>query len=239
MNKITITMVSLVAMTGLAGAQQKGAGTGSATAGVGAGVKVDAKAGVAGSGAAVGAGAKVDTKAGAGSATAGTTGAVNGGAAPKMEMPKPPAEIAAAAKAMARMTCKGQGMGMDMQMADMTGTTTAKTDLDGWWIREDLNFTVGKGKSSWKMKMVQFMNYDTKLAKWHVIGMDNGGGLNVGMADMKDGKYELTADMTMPMGSGQFRDHGDMTDKKNVKFWGEMSMDKGKSWTKVYEVTCK
>jgi len=235
MNKFTITMVSLVAMTGLAGAQQKGAGTGSAATGVAAGVKVDAKAGAAGT--TVGAGAKVDAKTGTATAVDAKAGA--GAAAPKMEMPKPPAEIAATAKAMARMTCKGQGMGMDMQMADMTGTTTAKTDLDGWWIREDLNFTVGKGKAAWKMKMVQFMNYDAKLAKWHVIGMDNGGGLNVGMADMKDGKYELTADMSSPMGSGMFRDHGDMTDKKNVKFWGEMSMDKGKSWTKVYEVTCK
>jgi hypothetical protein len=207
MNTFSITMVSLVAMTGLAVAQQKGAGTGTAAATPGAAVKVDAKAAAP--------------------------------ATPKMEIPKPPPEIAAAAKAMHRMTCKGQGMAMDMSMTDMTGTTTAKTDLDGWWVRQDLAFTVGKGKSAWKMKMAQFMNYDVKAAKWHVVGIDNGGGMNVGTADMKDGKYEMQADMTTPMGSGLFRDHGDMTDKKNVHFWGEMSLDKGKTWQKVYDVTCK
>jgi hypothetical protein len=27
--------------------------------------------------------------------------------------------------------------------------------------------------------------------------------------------------------------------KAGAKFWGEFSMDKGKTWTKVYEMTCK
>ena len=43
-----------------------------------------------------------------------------------------------------------------------------------------------------------------------------------------------------PMGEGMFRDHEDMTDAKaGVKMWGEFSMDKGKTWTKVYEMACK
>ena len=42
------------------------------------------------------------------------------------------------------------------------------------------------------------------------------------------------------MGAGTFKDHVDMTDAKaGVKMWGEMSMDKGKTWKKVYEMTCK
>jgi hypothetical protein len=42
------------------------------------------------------------------------------------------------------------------------------------------------------------------------------------------------------MGAGMFKDHGDMTDKKvGMHMWGEMSMDKGKTWVKVYDMTCK
>lgn len=216
MNKFGISMVSLVAMSGLAFAQ------------AGAGAKVDVKAGAT----APAAGAKVDAKAGAAAGAPATPA--------KVEMPKPPAEIAAAAKAMARMTCKGTGMSpADMQMADVTGTATAKTDLDGWWIRQDLTMKVGKGKAMTTMKMTRFMTYDAKAAKWKVIDLDNSGGTDVGSADMKDGKFEMQADMTSPMGAGMFKDHGDMSDKKNIKMWGEMSMDKGKTWNKVYEVTCK
>jgi hypothetical protein len=42
------------------------------------------------------------------------------------------------------------------------------------------------------------------------------------------------------MGEAMFRDHEDLTDPKvGAKMWGEMSTDKGKSWVKVYEMTCK
>ncbi len=221
MKTISITMISLVSMSGLAFAQAK-AGTGSAPAG--AAVKVDAKAGAPG--------AKVDAKAGAGAAVAPAT---------PMAMPKPPVEIAAAIKAMGKATvnCTGQGMGPDMQMAEMKGTVSHKADLDGWFIRQNIAMTVGKGKTAFKMKMESLSTWDAKAGKWRVMGVDNGGGTISGMADMKDGKYEFTGDMTGGMGAAMFKDHGDMTDPKAMKWWGEMSMDKGKTWTKVYEQTCK
>ena len=92
MNKISLTMVSLVGMSGLVFAQ--GAATKAPDAKP-AGAKVDAKAGAGGATA----GAKVDAKADA-------------KAAAPMEMPKPPAEIAAAAKAKTgTWRCTGVGMG--------------------------------------------------------------------------------------------------------------------------------
>jgi len=223
MKTFSISMISLIAMTGLAFAQAKPAdpkaGAATATAG--------AKAGAGGTGTA--AGAKVDPKAGA----AGATPA-------KMEMPKPPPEIAATVKAMGKTkNCTGQGMGPDMQMADMKGTVSHKADFDGWFIRQNINMTVGKGKAAFKMKMESLMTYDVKAAKWKAMGVSNDGGTMVGTADMKDGKYEFIGEMTNFMGTAQFKDHGDMTDPKAIKFWGEMSMDKGKTWTKVYEQTCK
>jgi hypothetical protein len=36
-----------------------------------------------------------------------------------------------------------------------------------------------------------------------------------------------------------FRDHEDVSNPKEFKSWGEMSMDKGKTWMKVYEQSCK
>jgi hypothetical protein len=208
MKTFSISMISFVAMTGLAFAQAKtGAGTGAATAG-----------------------AKVDAKAGAAAPVAAPT-----------PPPKPPAEIAAAIKAMgkATKTCTGQGMGPDMQMADMKGTVTTKADLDGWFLRQTINMTVGKGKTASKMKMESLSTWDSKLGKWRVMGVSNDGGTMNGTAEMKDGKYEFTGDMIGGMGTASFKDHSDMTDPKNGKWWGEMSMDKGKTWTKVYEQTCK
>ena len=221
MKTFSISMISLVAMTGLAFAQAK-TGTTTTTTTTAAGAKVDAKAGGAA------AGAKVDAKA-----------PVAAPVAPPAP-PKPPVEIAAAVKAMGKTkNCKGQGMGPDMQMADMKGTVSNKADLDGWFIRQNIAMTVGKGKAAFKLKMESLMTWDTKAAKWRVMGVSNDGGTMMGTADMKDGKYEFTGEMNSPMGTAAFKDHGDMSDPKNVKWWGEMSMDKGKTWTKVYEQTCK
>jgi hypothetical protein len=220
-------------MTGLAGAQgaaKAPAGAGSAAPAAGA---KDAKAGAA-------AGAKVDPKAGGAGAPAPKDAKAPVAPPAPFTPPKPPAEIAATVKAMGKTkTCKGSGMGPDMQQVEFTGTVTSKSDLDGWFIRQNINMTMGKGKGSWKMKMEQLTTWDAKLNKWRVVGASNDGATVVGTADMKDGKYEFVGDMTSSMGVAAFKDHGDMTDPKNIKWWGEMSMDKGKTWMKVYEQTCK
>jgi hypothetical protein len=227
MNKFSISMMSLVAMTALAAAQQKAPAAPAAAP--------TAKAGAPA--------AAPTAKAGAPAAAATTPAAAAKApvaAPPTMEKPKPPAEIAAAIKAMgARKTCTGQGMGPDMAMADMKGTVSNKSDLDGWFIRQSINMTVGKGKAAFKMKMESLSTWDSKLAKWRVMGVSNDGSTMAGTADLKDGKYEFTGEMAGGMGTVAFKDHGDMTDPKNAKWMGEMSMDKGKTWTKVYEQTCK
>lgn len=239
MKTISISMVSVLAMTGLAFAQ---AGKGSATAGATAGatVKAGATTGAGSGSAAAGAKAAGGTTTGAGQTLKGGVAAPVAPPAPT-EMPKPPAEIAAAAKMMKKtLNCKGMGLGPDMKTEmKMKGTMSAKSDLNGWWIRQKIAGTVGEGKTATKMNMEGFLTYDPKLAKWRFLGVSNDGGSLTGTADMKDGKYELVGDITMPMGTAAFKDHGDMTDPKNIKFWGEMSMDKGKTWTKVYEQTCK
>jgi hypothetical protein len=56
----------------------------------------------------------------------------------------------------------------------------------------------------------------------------------------KDGKMTMMADTYGPWGQGMMREVHDASDMKaGVKMNGEMSMDKGKTWNKVYEMTCK
>jgi hypothetical protein len=60
------------------------------------------------------------------------------------------------------------------------------------------------------------------------------------MAGMVAGKMDWDLQMHGPMGEMMFRDHVDTTDAKvGVKAWGEGSMDMGKTWMKVYDMSCK
>ncbi len=168
------------------------------------------------------AGAKVDAKAGA--------------AAP-MAAPTPPAEIKAMLKASAgNWKCTGSGMGPDMTMGPMKATMKSKADLDGFWIQEAFEGAMGKNK----FKFTSFTTFDGSSKKWRRVMVDNMGGQAMGTSDgLKDGKVTFNMDV---MGSGQtgmMKDTVDMTDPKLVKASGEMSMDKGKTWNKVYEMSCK
>jgi hypothetical protein len=224
MKKFSITMVSLVAMASLAMAQQKGAepkaGAGSAAT----------KAPAAGSGSA---------------AKAPAAGSAAGSAAPaaKMEAPKPPAEIKDTLKMMGtRQNCTGVSWGGPDGKTEMKtkGTGTNALALDGWWIKGSSTITMGEGKAKWTLKIDSYMTWDAKAGKWRSVGMANDGSLMVGTAEMKDGKWDAMSDMYGGMmGNGKFREHGEMGDPKaGMKMTGEMSTD-GKTWTKVYEMTCK
>ncbi|MDX2089395.1 MAG: DUF1579 family protein [Kofleriaceae bacterium] len=159
---------------------------------------------------------------------------------PKAEppaMPKPPAEIAASLKTMqGTWKCTGSMTGPDGQPVAMKSTQKTKGDLDGWWIQDSYEGTMGKAK----FRFVAYTTYDATAKKWRRVFIDNTGGQMIGTSDgVKDGKLDYNLDSMGPMGGGQFRDHTDLTDPKALKTWGEMSMDKGKTWMKVYEMTCK
>lgn len=156
----------------------------------------------------------------------------------KMEMPKPPAEVGELGKMMTgTWKCKGEETDMAGAKAPITGSVKAKVDLDKWWLTETIDVKGAK----MTMKMMAFTTYDASSKKWRRVSVDNMGGQIVGTSDgMKDNKMDWNMDTMGPMGAGMFRDHVDASDAKaGMKMWGEMSMDKGKTWTKVYEWTCK
>lgn len=152
-------------------------------------------------------------------------------------MPSPPAELDMMAKATAgTWKCKGDEWDDKGTKGTMTATSTSKLELDKWWISESMD-----AKGRMPFKMIAYTTYDAASKKWRRLAVMNGGGQMIGTSDgMKDGKMVWNLDMMSPMGAGQFRDYVDTTDAKaGMKVWGEMSMDKGKNWFKVYEMVCK
>jgi hypothetical protein len=155
---------------------------------------------------------------------------------PAMPEMKPPQQVADVAKATAgTWKCKGQGMDHTMKMADMTGTLKMKLELDNYWLHATFDSKMGK-------EPFHFESYTTfDGTKWKRVMVESGGGWSSGESPgMKDNKIDWEMTTHSPMGDAMFRDHEDASDAKaGVKMWGEFSMDKGKTWTKVYEMTCK
>jgi hypothetical protein len=162
-------------------------------------------------------------------------GDAKAGAMPEM---KPPAELAE----MAKMTtgtwhCKGQGMDHTMKMSDLTGTMKFKLEMGGWWVHGSFESKMGKEAFNYE----SYTTFDPGSKKFKRVMVETGGGWSNGeSAGLKDGKVDWELAAHSAMGDAMFRDHEDMTDAKaGVKLWGEFSMDKGKAWTKVYEIACK
>ena len=134
---------------------------------------------------------------------------------PKLEAPKPPAEIDAMSKSVVgTWKCTGTTTTMAGAAEPMTAKVIAKVDLDKWWISD-----VVEGKSTrGPFKMVSYSTFDAASKKWRRVSIDNMG----------------------TNGAGQFKDSVDPSDAKTgTKFTGVMSVDKGKTWKPVYEMTCK
>lgn len=152
---------------------------------------------------------------------------------------KPPAELAEIAKsAVGTWRCKGQGMDHTQKMIDMSATMRNKLDVTNWWLHSSFESKMGKEPFVFE----SYTTYDPGAKKWKRIMVESGGAWNSGeSAGLVNGKidWEFTTHSPM-MGEGMFRDHEDVSDPKaGAKMWGEFSPDKGKTWVKVYEMTCK
>lgn len=153
-------------------------------------------------------------------------------------MSKPPQEIADMAKAMTgTWKCKGQGMGHDMKMSEMNATMKVSLEMGGWWLHDTFDAKMGKEPFHFE----SYTSYDPQAKHWHRVMMEHGGTFSTGESKGGTaGKYDWDLTMHTMMGEMMFRDHTDASDlKTGAKSWGEFSQDKGKTWTKVYEMTCK
>jgi hypothetical protein len=158
------------------------------------------------------------------------------------DAPKPPQEVTDMSKAMTgTWKCEGTGMGMDGKEMRFRGTMKSKSDLDGYWVHDSFDGTMGEGKAVLKFKFESFSTYDPNSKKWKTMFADNYGGSMVGESEgMKDGKMDTTSVMSDMRGKGIFKDHMDASDpKQGVHMWGEESRDGNMTWNKVYDMTCK
>lgn len=151
---------------------------------------------------------------------------------------KPPAELAAMVKgAGGTWRCRGQGMDRTMKMVDMTATMKIKLELASWWVHASFESRMGKEPFQFE----SYTTFDAKAKTWKRVMVESGGGWATGeSAGMKDNKIDWEMTAHSMMGDAMFRDHEDLSDPKaGAKMSGEFSMDRGKTWTTVYQMTCK
>jgi hypothetical protein len=151
--------------------------------------------------------------------------------------PKIPQEVTDLAKMLTgTWKCTGtMQLPGEAQPAPLTATLRSKADLDGFWIHDSLDAKVGK---TTRLKYEAFITFDGK--KWRRVLVDNAGNQVLGSSDgLKDGKLDFNLDWIGGSGALQSREHFDLTDPKALKLSQESSSDKGKTWTKLHEMTCK
>jgi hypothetical protein len=158
------------------------------------------------------------------------------------DAPKPPPEVGDMAKAMTgTWKCEGTVVGMDNKDTKAKMTMKSKADLDGFWVHDSMEGTMGEGKDAMKFKMEAFTTFNPTAKKWQRVAIMNDGGQMVGTSDgMKDMKMDTNLETSGSHGEGMAKDHVDASDlKKGMRLWGEMSTDKGKTWQKSYDMICK
>jgi len=149
-------------------------------------------------------------------------------------MPTAPAEVAALAKTTGNLRCTGLGFSPMGEMK-MVATIKNKLDLDKWWLHTSFAETGGS-----KFKFEAYTTYDGAAKKWTRVMVDSFGSHEVSTSDgAKDNKIVWEGTTKSAMGTMSGRHYEDMTNPKETKMWGEYSMDKGKTYMKAYEMTCK
>lgn len=156
--------------------------------------------------------------------------------------PKGVPEVAELAKLMAgAWTCDGNIFGPDGKAMKITGHMTNAVDLNGTWLHESLESSVGEGKAAMSFRFEGYITFDAALKKWRRIEVDSFGSHTIGTADpAKGGKVEWVLESTAPDGKReQSRTHFDGSDPKKIHVTGDVSHDSGKTFAKGVDISCK
>ena len=154
--------------------------------------------------------------------------------APKMEMPKPSAELTAMAKDMVgNWKCSGKAMdptGAPMEFKNMSIKQTL--DLDKFWIRGEMTGQIGPVK----VRSVDYISYDATQKKWFRLAVDNHGGQETNWSS--DGKTWEGEQRMMGMAVKVKATMDVVKPGKEWKLAAQMSPD-GKKWAPGFEMVCK
>ena len=138
--------------------------------------------------------------------------------------------------------CTGTFHGMGGSDMKYTSTVKPKTELGGFWVHESVDIKPADKKMMPGDVMVEaYMTYDTSAKKWRRVEMMNDGALVVATSDgMKDMKLEMDGDAYGSHGQMMIKVNLDMTDMKaGMQVKGQISTDKGRTWTPMFEEVCK
>jgi hypothetical protein len=159
-------------------------------------------------------------------------------AAPKMEAPKPPAEVAGFAYFHGKWGCTGRVIGNSTIPAHPTAATaTAGTDLSGFW--HPWRYTERKTKANpMPFAGAGMWGYDAIQKKLVEISADNTGAYSVAMSDGWNGDAIVFEGDSQMMGQ-KTRARDTFTKKGPAQFThlGELQGADG-SWAKFDEETC-
>jgi hypothetical protein len=135
-------------------------------------------------------------------------------------------------------SCDGTLTGPDGKPQKVKATMVRKGDLDGFWIHDSIS--VGPAKTP-TFRIESFTTYDPMIKRWRRVEVSSEGAQMIGTADtMKDLKMDFTFDTVDASGAASLREHVDASDlRKGLHLTGELSRDKGKSWSPDYDMTCK
>jgi hypothetical protein len=138
-------------------------------------------------------------------------------------------------------TCDGNLFAPDKKAIPISGHMTMAVELNRVWLHESLDAGVGQGSSAMNYKFEAFITFDKATKKWRRVEVDSLGGHTISSADpAKDGKLEWLNESTGADGKvQQQRTHFDGSDPKQVHVVGEITLDKGKTWIKTADLSCK
>ncbi len=155
----------------------------------------------------------------------------------KMELPKPPQELADMAKAMdGTWKCTGKVDIAGQMHDDMKGTITHKADLDGWWIQSSLSAGIPGMPETHSMMLT---TYDAASKRWYRTTANSHGGHGTAWGTAAGNKITWEGDAHFILGDVKVRGSQETVSPKEVHIVGEYSKDGGKTWGLDHEVTCK
>lgn len=154
----------------------------------------------------------------------------------------PPVEVTQMLKSMAgTWRCTGTAPGPDGADLPLAGTWKTTAELDGAWARDAFDGMLGKGKTATRLRLEVFTTYDPATRKWRELAIDGAGASYLAHSDgMRDLKMELAGDAEDDHGAAQLRGQLDMSNlKTGAHRRVEVSRDRGRTWTPIYDLVCK
>ena len=144
----------------------------------------------------------------------------------------PPKELAELSRAIGdgTWTCTGSALGKQM-----TASRTSRLEMSGVWMHDSVDAKLGSEPFRYEV----YTAWDPNGKHFHRVMIESDGNLAEGEGHATAGNaVEFQLDTHGPRGDGLFRERIDWSGKAGVVAIGEVSPDKGKSWVKLYELTC-